>query len=164
MSILRNQRYAQFEHGTARDAFRGLPLQQFPWVLETVEHRSAQSDLLWVVEIACLEATPSGFGTKLNFALRGTARLSRSSLGTHLFDGQNQSRVSRLFSEDLFAVEDSYQFQSEGQLEELQKLAKELLKKFQSQLDSTWTVEKIRSQLRTHLRQSSPGGFGERAF
>jgi hypothetical protein len=164
MSILRNNRYQQFEHGTARDPFRGLPLQQFPWVLETCEHSSAQSQLAWQVEIACLEATPSGFGSKLNFKLRGKAQLSRASLGKHLYEGQNQSRVSQLFSDDLFTFEDSCQSSCEGMLEELPKLGKELLKKFQSQLDSEWSNDKIKNLIRLHLRQSSPGGFGERAF
>ncbi|MEN9528960.1 MAG: hypothetical protein RI932_833 [Pseudomonadota bacterium] len=165
MSVLRNQRYAQFEHGgTARDALRGLPLQQFPWVLEKSEYTSTQTELVWQLEIACLEATPSGFGTKLNFKLSGTAQLSRSSLGRHLFDGQLESRVSQLFSQDLFEIQDTSQWQCEGMLEELPKIAKELLKKFKLQVDAEWNDEKIRRQLRGHLRHSSPGGFGDRAY
>lgn len=97
MPVLRSERYDSFENDTARDAFRGMPLQQFPWLLETSEFKSAQGELLWNLQISCLNATPSGFGSKLNFSLLARAELSPSSIAKNIFDADGNARVNLLF-------------------------------------------------------------------
>ncbi|NBO39227.1 hypothetical protein EBU99_11660 [bacterium] len=162
MSILRNQRYDEFEHGALRDGFRGVPLQQFPWVLEKTTLETSQSALKWNVTLFCLNATPSGFGKKLIFSLVANAELAPQAIQENMFSARADTRVKALFSDMPLAVQDSYELKREGLLEELPKLAKELLKDFSRRLGEEWSVARVQNQLRGNLRQRSPGGFGNR--
>ena len=161
MPVLRSERYDSFENDTARDAFRGMPLQQFPWLLETSEFKTAQGELLWNVQISCLNATPSGFGSKLNFSLLARAELNPDSIAKNIFDAGGNARVNLLFSGDMFNVCEKGQMTCEGLLEDLPKLAKDFHKEFHQRLTASWSVEKVKASLRQKLRKSSPGGFGE---
>lgn len=162
MPVMKNQRYNAFERDTARDSFRGLPLQQFPWVLESREFKQGQNDLRWQIEISCLSATPSGFGAKLNFHLEARATLTPDSVIKHTFAAENSSRVGVLFSGAMLSLDESSEKVCEGLLEELGNLAKSFAKEFEANISRVWSVEKVTTHLRQRLRQSSPGGFGER--
>ncbi|MEY4065788.1 MAG: hypothetical protein RIR26_1996 [Pseudomonadota bacterium] len=159
MPVLRSRRYDAFEKGTPRDGLRGLPLQEFPWVLDTLTVETSQKELLWTVKVECLSAEPSGFGKKLNFVFRMTARLSPGFL-KRFFQPATLERVRVLFSEDDFAVEEVGEMGAEGLLEELPRLSKESLNSFVTALNAQWPTARIQSRLRAHLSQSSPGGFG----
>jgi len=161
MPILRSKRYDSFENDTARDTYRGMPLQQFPWLLETSEFKPAHGELIWTVEISCLNATPSGFGSKLNFRLLAKAELSPASIAKNIVDAGGNSRVNLLFSGELFNVVDQEQTTCEGLLDDLRKLSKEFQKEFQQRLNGSWSIEKVKASLRQKLRKRSPGGFGE---
>lgn len=159
MPVLRSRRYEAFEKGTPRDSLRGLPLQEFPWVLETLTVETSQKELLWKVTVECLSAEPSGFGKKLNFVFRVTARLSPASL-KKFFQPSTLERVRILFSEDDFAVDEVGEMGSEGLLEDLPRMSKNALTSFVKLLNAQWPPARIHARVRTHLSQSSPGGFG----
>lgn len=160
MPLLKSQRYNSFESNPARDTYRGLPLQQFPWVLESFEFKSSREDLVWNLEISCLAASPSGFGAKLNFNLNARASLSSSSIAKSVFPLEPTSRIGMLFSNLPLSLEVSSVRVSEGTLEMLPKLAKEFGKEFQLFLTNEWPKEKVQENLQQRLRRSSPGGFG----
>lgn len=161
MPVLRSERYDSFENDTARDTYRGMPLQQFPWLLETSDFKTSEGELLWTVQISCLNATPSGFGAKLNFRLLAKAELSPASIAKNIVDAGGNSRVNLLFSGEMFSVVDERQTTCEGFLDDLPKLSKEFQKEFQHRVNGSWSKEKVKASLQQKLRKSSPGGFGE---
>ncbi|MFZ9519814.1 MAG: hypothetical protein ACO3A4_04995 [Silvanigrellaceae bacterium] len=160
MPILKNSRYEEFETSTPRDSFRGVPLQRFPWLLEERKLRTTGGRLEWRIQIHCLSAAPSGFGSKLILNLRASAQLTGETCQKLAFPGSSEVRVAALFGQMDFLIEDSLEKSVEGHLEELNTHSNELMKSIGEHLGKAWTVEQIQEQLRGVLRRSSPGGFG----
>ncbi|MEY3903991.1 MAG: hypothetical protein RL189_3297 [Pseudomonadota bacterium] len=159
MPILRNQRYDEFEHSTPRDSFRGMPLQRFPWLLAEKSSSTLSGRLQWKVSVYCLNASPSGFGSKLNMELRATAVLRADSAHSHAFQDSSSERVGMLFGDASLTIEDELNKTVEGRLEDLAVFAYALLKEMLAHLNKEWPAERIQSNLRENLRRSSPGGF-----
>ncbi|NBW82890.1 hypothetical protein EBR21_14160 [bacterium] len=160
MPVLKNRRYEEFETSTPRDSFRGVPLQRFPWLLEEKTVRTVGGRLEWHVQIHCLAASPSGFGSKLILNLQASAELTSKTCQNLAFPGSNDVRVAALFGQVHFEITDTLEKSVEGQLEDLNSHASELMKAMNEKLNRSWSVEQVQDQLRAVLRRSSPGGFG----
>lgn len=163
MPVLKNQRYEEFEHSTPRDAYRGLPLQQFPWVLEEKTIATAEGELHWALRVECLNAIPSGFGVKLNLNLRASARLKSQALGRVAQSENSQQRVQALFGDSFVHLEEHIAEHIEATLEDMPKLAGTLRKKMVERLEAQWSPDRVQEHLRGHLRRATPGGFGQMA-
>jgi hypothetical protein len=163
MPILRNNRYDEFETPAARDAFRGVPHKRFPWLLKDVKLTVGSERLIWLVQVHCLNASPSGFGNKMLIELRASAELSPESVKKIAFPDSVSPRIEALFGSTGLSLQETLEQTAEGLLDELDRISDTLLKQMGKHLDSLWSGDKIRSQLQTHLRQTSPGGFGGRS-
>jgi hypothetical protein len=161
MPVLRNNRYNAFEYGAPRDELRGLPLTQFPWVLERGEVSTHAEQMHWNFEMLCTNATPSGFGSKLHFEVSVTAHLSSESVGRLGFANDGSSRIRSLFSLERFTLEESDTVTLEGALEDLSKMTAELKKSFLRRLRESWPPHKAQKHLRSQFQFKSPGGFGQ---
>jgi hypothetical protein len=160
MPVLKNHRYQEFEHSVPKDDFRGVPLQQFPWLLQEHTVSTAEGQLKWDVTVLCLSASPSGFGNKLNLEFQTTAILQTDSARRLLRLDSEQNRVAALFADAGLGIKEEINQTFEGKLDETAQYSKSCLKNFIIHLNDTWTIDRVHDQLLQQLRQASPGGFG----
>jgi hypothetical protein len=163
MPILKNNRYDEFETPVARDAFRGVPHKRFPWLLQEVKLTIGAERLLWNVQVHCLNASPSGFGNKMLLELRVSAALSPESAKKIAFPETASPRIEALFGHTELGLQETLERTTEGHLDELDQFSNSMVKLMNNHLHAHWSGDKIRARLHSHLRQSSPGGFGTRA-
>ena len=159
MSFLNNARYRKFEDQANGDALRGLPRNDFPWVLKT-ESKTDKTGEIWhcTARVSSLKPDKSSANVEVEFEFEATCRVTDNTLKRMGFDPVRvevvgEGRIAQLTESKILA--------RTSHIDRLAELADPELVLFFAQVDKTYTREKKHEVIATRLAQRPFCRFSE---
>ena len=140
MSFLNNARYKKFEKQANGDALRGLPRNDFPWVLKT-ESKTDRTGEIWhcTARVLNLKTDTHATNVEVEFEFEALCRVTDNTLKRMGFDPQ---RVDILGEGRMAQIEESKTIVRTTHLDRLNELADSGLTYFFVQVEKTYTHQK----------------------
>ncbi|APJ03448.1 hypothetical protein [Silvanigrella aquatica] len=159
MAFWHNSRYEDVEKSSTGDPLRGLPEQQFPWLLTYATISDEMNDT-WHYELSCLGIIPEKNNNKIKATLFMIAECKVSKLNLKQI-GISSDRLEAMGVESWNYLEEKFSCEIICDFDKLESKAKSLADKWLFQLRKKYTLELKARQLLEKIKTSRISKFSE---